>query len=460
VATEHSTSSTANGEEQLVLTGKVRSLYGSATVIGYVGIVAAFLLGFLLDQKDGHFQLRRFFFAYLVSFMYFLSLSLGGLFFVILQHVTKAGWSVNVRRIAEWLAAAMPWLAAMSVPIVGVVVVHSGVLYRWADPKYGHEATAEVSTAAPAGEVSTTTPSASTESTANPKAEDEPLTGFKKLYLNPYFWSLRIAVYFAIWSAIGLWYWRLSVLQDTTGDIALTTKMEMFAPVAMILFALTLTGAAFDFLMALDPNWASTIYGVYYFAGCAIAVFATIVVIARLLQRHGFLQESVTTEHFHDLGKFLFGFTFFWGYIAFSQYMLQWYANLPEEREWYRHHGATTAWATTNWYSLVIVAILFGHLLIPFAGLLSRHVKRNVKSLEFWAIWLLVFHWIDIFWNVMPEKDAPYLRRDFHFGIPEVAAFVGIGGLWVACIVKRATRGALRPLRDPRLGVSMSFENV
>jgi len=460
---DHSTSST--GKERLNLHSKPASLY----VIGIVGIVAAFVLAMVLEEN----WLKRFLFAYLVSFAFFLSLALGGLFFVILQHVTKAAWSVNVRRIPEWLAASMPILAILAIPIAFPVLLHRADIYRWAEKP--HNPTAEVAAApkaeaAPASEPtsqSTTALAASTEAKAGNTAEpEEEITGFKKTYLSPFFWLFRIAIYFSVWSWIGIWYWRQSLKQDETGDENITSEMQYRSPVAMIVFAVTLTLAAFDLLMSLDPSWSSTIFGVYYFAGCVIGVFATTILTVLLLQRIGYLRDSVTVEHFHDLGKFLFGFVFFWGYIGFSQYMLMWYANLPEETRWYLHRGASTgthSFGTTDLtqlmlapWSYVCVALLFGHLLIPFAGLMSRHVKRAPALLGFWAVWLLVFHWIDVFWIVMPEMEY----GKFHFGIVEIAAFIGIGALFMGFVISRAVQGAVRPTHDPRLQASLAFENV
>ena len=179
--------------------------------------------------------------------------------------------------------------------------------------------------------------------------------------------------------------------------------MQAFSPISLILYAITVTLASFDLLMSLDPHWYSTIYGVYYFSGCAVGIFATLIILSVLLQRWGLLRETITAEHYHDLGKFLFGFVFFWGYIAFSQYMLIWYANIPEETIWYGRRGTSTVdyMITLTWpWGAISVALLFGHLLIPFAGLLSRHAKRRKPVLVFWAVWLLVFHWIDVSWQI------------------------------------------------------------
>jgi hypothetical protein len=193
---------------------------------------------------------------------------------------------------------------------------------------------------------------------------------------------------------MALWYWRQSTAQDESRDAKLTEKMQARSAPAMVAYGLTVTLAAFDLLMSLDPRWYSTIFGVYFFAGATIACFSSVIIAVNLLHRGGHLLRGVTVEHFHDLGKFLFCFVFFWGYIAFSQYMLLWYANIPEETEWLRRHGATTVRGDMNGFTAVAVILLFGQLLIPFGGLLSRHVKRNRKALLFWAIWVLVFHWV------------------------------------------------------------------
>ncbi len=164
----------------------------------------------------------------------------------------------------------------------------------------------------------------------------------KAAYLNVPFFIARLAVYFAVWGWIGRFYLRRSLAQDASGDPSLTTTMRRRSAPAMIVFALTLTFAAFDLLMSLDPGWYSTIFGVYYFAGAAVGVYALLPLAVFLLQRAGFIRRSVTVEHYHDLGKLLFGFVVFWAYIAFSQYMLMWYANLPEETHWFvarQQHG-------------------------------------------------------------------------------------------------------------------------
>ncbi|MDP9173043.1 MAG: hypothetical protein M3O30_04150 [Planctomycetota bacterium] len=415
-------SSSASSPQRLSLREHAWPLFQGCLILGCLGLLAAVFLGYRGYANENNFS--AFFYVYLANYLFFLTITLGALFFVILQHLTKAAWSVNVRRIAEWLASSMPLMAALSAPIVLSVLLRRGDLYSWAakDGTLG-------------------------------------LNHFKQIYLSPAFFLARVVFCYAVWSWLGVWYWKQSIKQDETGDIQLTVRMQALAAPAMVLFAFTLTSMAFDLIMSLDARYGSTMFGVYIFAGSAVSFFATLILIVLLLQSRGFLRESVTIEHFHDMGKFLFGFTFFFGYIGYSQYMLQWYASLPEETHWLKIRGATTAGGLPGngyMWSYVIIAILFGHVLIPFAGLLSRHVKRNPMVLGFWAIWLLCFHWLDLYWMTIPQLDG-----QFHlFVAKNLATFFGLGGLIVAFVIRQASHASIRPVHDPRLADSLAFENV
>jgi hypothetical protein len=294
----------------------------------------------------------------------------------------------------------------------------------------------------------------------------KPLNPFKQTYLNPSFFIARIVIYFVCWWLTASWFWGNSVKQDSVGDFEITRKMQFYSKPLMIVFAMTLTFASFDLLMSLDPGWDSTIFGVYYFAGSTVAIFAALILISLFLQSKGYLTKSITIEHYHDLGKFLFAFTIFWGYIAYSQYMLQWYANIPEETRWFQDHGATTATGMGGGWALVVVALLFGHLLIPFCGLMSRHVKRYPVALGFWAVWQLFFCWVDMVWLVRPDYspgsivDGHYMPGKFDFGLIDITAVVGIGAIFLAMVVRRAGMASLRPLRDPRLTDALAFQNI
>ena len=344
-----------------------------------------------------------------------LSIALGALCFVATQHACRAGWSVTVRRLSELLAAPVPLLALLALPILLPVLLGKGTLYCWADP---HTAAANE------------------------------LLAHKAPYFNPVFFAARSLGYFLVWWLLARYFLLRSVQQDRSGDARLTLRMERLSGPALLLFFFTVTFASFDWLMSLDPWWSSTIFGVYYFSGAVVGFLAAVILLALLLQSGGRLRASVTIEHYHDLGKLLFAFVIFWGYIAFSQYLLIWYGNIPEETGWYLVRQ-TGAWATV---SLVLLSV---HLLVPFFGLLSREVKRRKALLGFWAAWMLVAHWIDVYWLVMPSQSPaapPLALLDF-------VCLAGIGCLYLAAVCHAADGRELLPLGDPRLAESLAFEN-
>ena len=350
--------------------------------------------------------------TYLVSFSLFLALSLGGLFFVMLQHVTRAGWSVVVRRIAEAIASNVWIMAVLVLPIVAGI----GHLYHWSHLE---------------------------------EAAHDPLLAGKIGFLNPTFFLIRLFVYFVVWGGLATFFHRTSVRQDATGDPALTMRMERLAGPGLVLFALTVNFAAFDLLMSLDPHWFSTIYGVYYFAVSVVCFFAVMPKLLVGLQWQGILSRVVTVEHFHDLGKLLFAFVVFWAYIAFSQYMLIWYGNIPEETQWYLKRQ-TGDWA---WVSL---ALLVGHFIIPFLVLISRLVKRRPRLLAFTGSYMVLMSWLDLYWLVIPEFSPGVAR----FGLIDVLCFFGVAGVYSVSLVFVLRRHSLIPEQDPRLRESILFRNA
>jgi hypothetical protein len=393
--------------ERLTLERGGRRLWVTPGVVGLLGLAAAFALGF--GGADGR---RDFFHAWLLNLTYFLSLALGALGFVLITHLTRAGWSVALRRVAEVVARSVVALA----PFALVLIFGLRDLYEWARPEV---------------------------------VAQDALLEHKQVWLNPTFFVVRVAGYFIVWIALSSFFLRASVSQDRSGDPGLTLWMESAAAPAVIVYAVTVTLAAFDLLMSLYPHWYSTIFGVYYFAGCILGFLALALVLVAMIKRAGYLTRVLTTEHQHDLGKLTFGFVVFWAYIAFSQYMLIWYANLPEETVWYevRQHGP--------WVRLSL-GLLAGHFLLPFLGLMSRHTKRRGAVLVSAALWLLLMHWIDLFYLVMPEARP----EGMPLRIVDLACFVGFGGVFLAAVFRRLGRVNLIPARDPRLGESLSLENA
>ena len=453
--------------EETRLGPRARSAMGICAVVGLAAVLVSVVLA-----MSSHGGTGRFYFAWLTAWASALAIALGALFFVLIQHLVAAGWSVTVRRIAEALMMTLPVLGVLSLPILISVLTQKGDLYRWALPLPDHAAMkAEHAThAVPPVSSPAESGAAHHADAAKPEAhgakELDELTLKKRAWLNPTFFTARVIFYFVVWSAMAAYFWRASVRQDDSGDPAITHRLRLVAAPALVVYGLTVTAAAFDLLMSLDPHWYSTIFGIYYFAGGVVAFFATQILLCIILQRQGLLTRSINIEHYHDMGKYLFGFIFFWGYIAFSQYMLLWYASIPETTPWFARRGATSAitdvskWGyVINGWTCLAGVVLLGHLLIPFAALLSRHLKRNRLTLGFWAAWLLVFHYLETYWVVMPES-APFASTTFRPAIIDLTVLIGVGGIFIAAWFYMASRAALRPLADPRLHEALAFENI
>ena len=373
-------------------------------VLGLLGLGAAFGLG--MSHRHDLFP------SYLVAFLFWLSLGLGGLFFVLVQYAARAGWSVVVRRIAELLMSTLPLFIVLFIPIA--IGLHD--LYHWSHPEA--------------------------------VAHDE-LLKHKAPYLNPTFFFIRAGVFLGSWALLARYYWKRSTTQDKTGDKELTRRMQVMSGPAIAIFGVTVTYAAIDWLMTLDPHWFSTMFGVYYFAGSIVSTYSTMALFALAMRKAKVPgADLITTEHFHDLGKLMFAFTVFWAYIAFSQYMLIWYANLPEETVWFAYR-----WDGTWKYLSILLGV--GHFVVPFFFLLPRTIKRTRGALFLAAIWIICMQAADLYWLVMPvfHKAGP------HVTLIDVAAFVGVGGLFVGLIGWRMKKVPLVPVKDPRLAESVSFEN-
>lgn len=412
-------------------------------VLVLVGIVAAVVgLGGAVGLSFAmNVQPERFWRIWLLNFMFVLSLGLGGLFFTQVQFLTRAGWSVTVRRVAEAFAANLRWIWLLFIPIAALAVMGElGRLFPWADLA----ALAE----------------------HNP-AEASIVEG-KIGYFAPWFFWGRAVAYFVIWAGLAHFFWSRSTRQDSEGGTALTESMQRMAAPGMLLFGLSLTFAAVDWIMSLNPAWFSTMFGVYYFAATCTGSFAAMILALLALRSQHKLVGLVNAEHFQDLGKMLFAFGMvFWAYIAFSQYMLIWYANIPEETVWFlaRQVGG---W---KWLS---VALLIGHFVVPFLLLISKHPKRLPFTLGFVAVWMLVFHWLDLYWLIIPPTLHDVAEFSSYNALADAHAdasthlsdpvnwlmLVGMAGLFLSFTVQALRSRALVPVSDPRLQEALAFENM
>lgn len=375
-------------------------------VLGVLGFVGAFWL------KQGA-PTKVFYASYLTAYMFWLSIALGGMFFVVVQYAARAGWSIVVRRIAENAMITLPVMGLLALPFL---IWGNHDLYHW---------------------------------THHHAVETDPILKGKEAYLNLPFWWIRAGLYFLLWTGLAVYFHKASTQQDSSGDPALTRKLQRIAPPAILIYGLSQTFAAFDWIMSLDPHWFSTMFGVYYFAGSCLAIFAFITLISFGLRAGGVLKDVITVEHYHDLGKYLFGFVVFWAYISFSQYMLYWYANIPEETMWFAHR-----W-TGSWKAVSVV-LGVGHFALPFYFLMARAIKRAPAMLLIAAIWLLSFHYIDLYWQIMPSVNP----EGAEFSLLDLATFVGIGGIFLGVFGWQLRTRPLVPAKDPRLAESVSLENV
>jgi hypothetical protein len=375
-----------------------------AAVCALLGAVACAILGAANP--------RQFFFSWLVSSLFFLSLALGALFFVLIQYAAQGGWGIVVRRIGETIFCTLPVMAALFLPVL--LGLHD--LYEWSHAE---------------------------------AVEQDALLRWKAPFLNVPFFLIRAAIYFGSWSFIAILYYRGSRGQDATGDPKVSARLRRLAGPSIIVLALTQTFASIDWIMSLTPHWYSTMFGVYFFAGSFVGFIALLSVVVGAMRVAGLLESVISADHLHDVGKFLFAFTAFWAYISFSQFFLMWYANLPEETIFYR------ARMEGSWMQ-VSVLLLAGHFLAPFFYLMGRSVKRNGATLAVGGAWVLMMHFVDLYWQVMPTLHPEGIRPS----VLDVAAFLAVGGCFVAAASWLMRRQALVPLRDPRLAESLAFENV
>jgi hypothetical protein len=343
----------------------------------------------------------------LLAAVYFVGLGLAGMLFLAFHYLTTAGWSVCLKRVAEAMASTLPLSALMVLFSLGGI----GVLYEW--------------------------------SHAEVVAADPILLG-KASWLNVPFFIGRSVAYLAVWL---LFYWamvRTSRRQDATGGLAPNRRSTALSAGFMAAFIVTFSLASFDWLMSLQPHWFSTIFAAYNFAGSFVSGLAVLTMTAILLRRRGPLAGVVTEHHLHDLGKLILGFTSFWMYLWFSQYMLIWYGNLPEEVTFYvGRHGA--AWAVLS------VANLLANWLIPFLVLLSRPSKTDESTMLRVCALLLVGRWLDLYLMIQPvfEPEAPVL------GIWEIAPVVVATALFVVFLRRGLGAADLVPRGDPYLQESL-----
>lgn len=405
-------------ETVMMSRGSGRGLSMLLLIAGIVCVVATVVSG-VGNKEHGPQHAMA---AYHIGFMFSIGLAVASLGLVMILQQFNAGWSAAVRRQAENVSSCVWVLALLFIPMVLLEVgVFHGKLFHWMDPALTDPASPHF----------------------------DRLAEHKAPFLNIPFWLIRAGLFFGIWIFFSRKLAGLSLKQDQTGDKWLTARARFFSSFGLLIFALSMAFASFDWLMSLDYHWFSTMFGVYYFAGSMQSAIALLIIILTTLHLRGKLGAAYTIEHMHDHGKLMFAFTAFWGYVTFCQYFLIWYGNIPEESAFYNLRVGE------HWQPLTYIMVV-AHFVVPFLLLLIRNVKRNPQTLRAVAIWVFVAHIIDIYFLVRPVVHSA------HFGDEAWVDIFGILGplcIFLAVVVRRVSRVPLIPINDPRLHEVIEHKN-
>lgn len=366
-----------------------------------IGLLAV-IIGYLTDST-------RIAFNNIIIFTFLTSVGLGSLFLVAIEYLGGAVWSTPFRRIPEFLSAII-----LVLPIVVLPLIFSmGNIFHWMHPEI---------------------------------VNSDKILIEKAPYLNTTFFIIRIAVFLAVWIFFYYLITKNSRNQDVSKDQTLTKKNIKISAIFIPLFAITITFTGIDWLMSLEPHWFSTIFGVYYFSGSVLAALSAVTIIAVLLNENGYLVKGLTSDHYYSLGALLFAFTNFWAYIAFSQFLLIWYANLPEETFWFlqRWEG--------NWV-IFTIGLMIIRFVIPYFGLLSQPSKMDPKRLIIVSSIILFAHWYDLYWLAMPNLS----KEGVLFGWQEFGFILFAIGLIILVFNFVSKKYNHVPIGDPKLKRGIDF---
>lgn len=345
----------------------------------------------------------------IIGLTFIISISVGALFFVAVEYLSGAVWSTPFRRITEIVSSFVVLVPLFVIPLL--LNVHS--VFHWTHPE---------------------------------AVNSDKILNAKAPYLNVNFFVIRVAAFIAVWMLFQYLITKNSKKQDSTKDQTLTTRNVKLSAVFIPFFALTISFTGIDWLMSLEPHWFSTIFGIYYFSGTVLAALAVVTYMAVMLNENGYLVKGLTTDHYYSFGALLFAFINFWAYIAFSQYMLIWYANLPEETFWFlqRWEGSWKFWT---------IGLMIVHFLVPYFGLLSQPSKMDPARLKFFSIWILAAHYYDLYFLVMPTYSKSGVALSWYeLGFPLLTV-----GLMILLFINKSKKENLVAIGDPKLKRGIDF---
>jgi len=387
----------------------VAGMQRKALLSGVAGSAIALVGGVLLALfKDGV-GLEALFQPFLVAYLLVFGMGVCGLAVVMVHHLCGGAWSFMIQRICEAMSRTIPFLFLLGLVVIllGAFTTH---LYNWTNPEYlyKHHVVTE-----------------------------------KEAFLNLPVFALCYFIYFGIWAGLAMIYNRWSDRLDSTGDLNIISKMQALAGPGLILYVLTMTFAATHWAMSLEPEWFSSIYPGWMMSGHILAVLAFAVLMLSFLAKEGPVAEKVTQRHFHHLGTFLCGFTIFWSYISFSQFLIIWSGNLPEGIGFYIHRSGDTL----NILTLILIIVNFA---IPMFYLFVRRNKTDIRKLRFIAIWILSVRIIDMYWNIVPSWEGYRHEISIPMVVMVLGALAGLGGFWFYLFLKNLQVRPVLPQNDPR----------
>lgn len=383
----------------------VKKIGQRSLIVGVVFAIASIILA--IKNPD------EFYRGYLLGFMCWLSLALGSMAIVMVRHLTGGGWGMVIRRILGAAMRTVPLLAILFIPLIIAVVQHR--IYPWAMP---------------------------TESIQDPYIREhlEKHSFIKDAYLNPTGFIVRAIIYLVIWNILSFLLSMWSKQTDRPGAPDNTQKFKAVAGPGIILYGFTISFAAIDWVMSLDPSWISTIFGLIILIGQVLAAMCFAVVIERILVNYKPMSEMLKPDFVHDHGKWILTFIMLWAYFSFSQWLIIWAGNLPTEITFY------TKRLSFGWGKVGLFLALF-HFAVPFAILLSRPFKRNIRKLVWLAVWLIFMHYVDLFWIIEPN-----FMKGLGITIADIIVPIAIGGFWLAYFCRNLSTWPLLPAYDPSAG--------
>lgn len=387
-----------NEDRFIITTGERKFSYA---MIG-VGVLSL-LIGIILAFTGGNFWAGKVWIALLANSLFFLGLALTGMFFITSHQLALAGWYVVFRRVPEAMSQFLPVAGLLMLPIIIGVWLHSPHLYHWADPEV--------------------------------VAHDALIRG-KTAFLNPSFFTLRYVIYFGLWILLALLWRKASLKEDLEGGVKYYKTRMKYSAIFIVIFAVTSSTMAWDYLMSIDTHWYSTLFGWYVFISFLVAGIAAMILLITYLKSRSYL-PAVNSEHLHDLGKYLFGFSVFWAYLWFSQYMLIWYGNIGEETIYFK--------SRMEHYPFLFYFMFIINFVVPFFALMTRDAKRKIPSLVIISVLLLFGHWLDFYLMIAPGASA----NEVHFGFFELGLTAGFLGIFLLVVFRSLSRARLSPVKDP-----------